>query len=109
MEMPFSNSVGTIDAIAHLDGVEIDLHDALLRPKQLDKESKISLKALAQPRTAGPKKNVLGSLLADGASSELTFLRMLAVAARSMLNGLEVKAMMLQKTLILTRHHRYGQ
>ena len=66
VEMPFGHRIGTIDAVAHLDGVEIDLHDALLRPEEFYQHREINLETFAQPRTARPKEDVLGRLLTDG-------------------------------------------
>ena len=63
MEMLLGNSLGAIDAIAHLDGVEIDLHDALLGPEEFDECSEIDLKTLAHPTAAWPEKDILGGLL----------------------------------------------
>ena len=65
-EVLLSNSLGTIDAIAHLDGVEIDLHDALLGPEEFDEGGEIDLKALAHPAAAWPEEDILGRLLRDG-------------------------------------------
>ena len=63
VEMLLSNGLGPIDAFAHLDGVEIDLHDALLGPEEFDDCGEIDLKALTHPAAAWPKENILGCLL----------------------------------------------
>ena len=39
-----------IHSIAHLDDVEIDLHDAFFRPKGFDQEGEVDFKALTHPR-----------------------------------------------------------
>ena len=41
-EVLLGHGLHAVDAVAHLDGVEIDLHDALLAPKRLDEESAVS-------------------------------------------------------------------
>ncbi len=53
-EMTLGNSVGPIDAVAHLYGVEIDLHDALLAPHYLYETGEIGFKTLSHPRAPRP-------------------------------------------------------
>ena len=48
-EVLLGDCLGTIDAVAHLDAVEIDLHDALLAPYQFDEYGEIDLEALTNP------------------------------------------------------------
>ena len=54
MEVLLGNGLGPIDAIAHLDGVEIDLHDALLGPEEFDECGEIDFKAFTHPTAAWP-------------------------------------------------------
>ena len=98
-EMPLGYGLGTIDAIAHLDGVEVDFHDALLAPHQFDECCEIGLKPFAHPSAAWPQEHVLGRLLADGAGTQLAFV-VLTVALGSLLDGLEVEAMVGEETLV---------
>lgn len=100
-EMVLCNSVGTIDAVAHLDAVQVDFHDALLAPQEFDEAGEIDLEALAHPGTAGPEKNVLGRLLRDGGGSVLALVGVLDVAHGGLLDGFEVKAVVLQEAGIL--------
>ena len=48
-EMLARDGLYTIDARACLNAVEIDLHDALLRPTELNEHSKVGLQTFAQP------------------------------------------------------------
>ena len=66
VEMLLSNGLGSIDAFAHLDGVKIDLHNALLGPEEFDECGEIDLKALTHPAAAWPEKDILGRLLRNG-------------------------------------------
>ena len=109
VEVPLGHGIGSIDAITHLNGVEIDLHDALLAPEEFNKYGEIGLEAFANPRTARPQKDVLGSLLGDGAGTKLAFLRMLPIATGSIFNCFEVEAMMFKETLVLTGHDCHWQ
>ena len=59
VEIDVCHGVGTIDALAHLDGVEIDLHDAFLAPDFLNQKGEISLQALTQPRPVLPQEDVV--------------------------------------------------
>jgi uncharacterized protein YbjT (DUF2867 family) len=52
---------------AELGDVEIDLEDPLLGPKRLDQEGEPDLQSFANRVPAGPEKEVLCRLLADGA------------------------------------------
>ena len=53
-EMLFGHGFHAIDAIAHFDAVQVDFHDALLAPHELNEHGEIRLESLAQPRTSGP-------------------------------------------------------
>ena len=101
VEMILGNGIGTIYPLAHLDGVEIDLDDALLGPQQFDKGGEIDFKPLAHPRAARPEEHVLGGLLTDGRGTQLTLLRMFQIADGGMFDGLIVEAVMHHKTGIL--------
>ncbi len=96
-----------IDAVAHLDAVEVDLHDALLAPYILDEHCEIGLKALAHPAVSRPQKHVLGRLLADGAGAALPA----AAAALEIGAGnlLGVEAVVLEKTVVFAGHDSLGQ
>lgn len=100
-EMVFGHCVGTIDAVAHLDAVQVDLHDALLAPQEFDEAGEIHLEALAYPGAAGPEENVLGRLLRNGGGSVLALVGVLDVAHGGLLDGFEVKAVVLQEAGIL--------
>jgi len=43
------SSLGTVDAIAHFNDVQVNLQDALLTPQQLDEHCKISFKSFTDP------------------------------------------------------------
>ena len=49
IEVDACDRIGAIDALAHLDGIEIDLHDAFLAPNAFNQEREIGFQALAQP------------------------------------------------------------
>ena len=107
IEIDAGHRIGTIDAPPHLDGVEIDLHNALLAPNFLDQEGEIGLQALAQPRPFLPQEHVTGRLLADGACTALS-LAFLGLEL-CFLYLLKVKAAMLQEQVVLAGHHRLRQ
>ena len=107
-EMPLSYSINTIDAIAHLNAVEIDFHDALFAPYQFDKYGEIDLEALTYPRATRPQEHVLGRLLRYGRCAVLTLVGMLNIAHGSLFDGFEVKAMMLLEVSILRGHYGSG-
>ena len=71
VEMIFGTGSYAIDGIAHLDGVEVDFHDALLAPQELDEGCEVDFEAFAGPTAAGPEEPVLGCLLRDGAGTML--------------------------------------
>ena len=96
----------TIDAIAHLYGVEIHLHDALFTPYFLYKESEIGLKAFPYPAVPLPQEHVLGSLLRDGASA--TLFAALEGDEACLQNGFLVEAVMLQEVRVLASDNRCG-
>ena len=64
--MLLCHRLGTVDAIPHLNGVEVDLHDALLRPQQFDEHGEVSLKTFPHPRATRPQEHILRRLLRDG-------------------------------------------
>ena len=109
VEMILGYGIGTIYPLAHLDGVEIDLDDALLGPKQFDEGGEIDFEALAHPRSARPEEHVLGGLLADGRGAEFTLLRMLQIADGGVLDGFIVEAVMLHEAGILGGDDGNGQ
>lgn len=49
VEMFLCYGIGTVDAITHLDRVQIDFHDTLLRPHELNQRGEIDLEALPDP------------------------------------------------------------
>lgn len=49
VEMLFRHGLDAIDAVAHLNGVQVNLHNTLLGPEKLDEEREISFQALADP------------------------------------------------------------
>ena len=106
--MILCHRTGAIDAVAHLNAVQIDFDNALLRPHQFDEGGEIDLETLTQPRTTRPEEHVLGRLLRDGTGSVLRLLRVFHIAHGSLLNGLEVETVMLQEASILRRHHSQG-
>ena len=56
-EMFKSYSLSAIDAVTHLDGVEVDFHDAVFRPERLDKNREIDLEAFTCPRRLRPQEH----------------------------------------------------
>ena len=102
-EMLLGNCFGAINAVPHLDAVEIDFHDALFAPKELDEDGEIRLQSLAKPTHFGPEKDVLGGLLRDSAAATE------ALAGTAFLEGFvdfdEVEAIVVQKALVLACHH----
>ena len=54
MEMTLGYRLGTVDAVAHLNGVEIYLHNPLLGPEYLYEECEIHLKAFTHPTAPWP-------------------------------------------------------
>ena len=109
VEVLLGYGLGPIDAVAHLDGVEIDLHDALLGPEEFDECGEIDLKALAHPAATWPQEDILGRLLRDGGGTQLTLLWMLTVALGCMFNGLVVEAVMIIELAILAGYDGHRQ
>ena len=107
MKIFLCHSFGTIDAIAHLDAIEIHLHDTLLRPKKFDEHGEIDLKTFAHPGRSGPQEDIFGGLLRYGASP--TTLLSIQSLAQGIANGFSVKSIMLHKTLVFATHHRTRQ
>ncbi len=107
-EVVFGASLDAVYAVAHFDGVEINLHDALLAPKQFDEGGEINLETFAHPRPPGPQKNVLGRLLRDGARAIFLGASGCQIALGGGADGLEVETMMKQKAGILAGHHGHG-
>ena len=105
-KMLFGNSLYTIDTVAHLDAVEIDLHDALLAPNELYQYREIGFKTLAHPRTPRPQEDILRRLLTDGTASTHAFA--FHIMHGCLLNGLIIEAMMLQKALVFAGHYCHG-
>lgn len=64
--------LGAIDAVAELDDVEVDLHDAFLAPKALNEKRIIGLDAFAEHGARMRQEGILGGLLADGAAAAET-------------------------------------
>lgn len=106
VEMMLRTSLHAVDAIAHLYGVEIDFHDALLAPHQFDEKGEVCLKPLAHPTAARPQEDILRRLLRDGAATMDS--SAIDVVSCGLLYGVHVEPMMKKKTLILTRHHCHG-
>ena len=108
VEMVFRNCIGTVDSVAHLYGIELDLHYALLAPHYFYKTGEICLKTLAHPCASRPKENIFGCLLTDGACSELRLVLLSTVALCRLLYRLEIKSVVLHETLVLARHNCNG-
>src|SRR5574344_7858 len=109
MEMPLGYCLGTVYAVAHLDGVEINLHYPLLAPHHFDEGSEIYLKTLSHPCATRPQKDVLGSLLGYGTCTQFAFVLFAHIALGSLLDGIKIKTVMLHETRVLACHHRKGQ
>lgn len=63
----------TVDAGAHLNGVEVDFQNTLLGPHEFNQDGEIGFESFADPAAAGPEEYVLGCLLADGAGATFAF------------------------------------
>ena len=72
VEVVLGGAFGTINAFAHLNHVEVNLHNALFRPESLNQEGEIGFHAFAHPRAFGPAEYVFGGLLRDGAAATVT-------------------------------------
>ena len=107
VEVLLSHGLYAIDAWPRLDAVEIDLHDAFLRPEQFDEHGEIGFQALAHPRATRPEKDVLGRLLRDGRCAMCAF-RMAGVMLGGSLDGFEVETVMLGEACILSSHDSHG-
>ena len=105
--MVFGYCIYAIDSVAHLDGVEVDFHNALLAPDELDECGEISLKSFAYPRPARPEEHVLGCLLSDGAGTQFAFAP-LHITLGSLLDGIIVETVVQQKALVLAGHDGHG-
>ena len=81
-----------VNAVAHLYGVEVDLHDSLFTPEEFNEEREVCLQSLSHPRSSRPEEHIFCSLLTDSACTSLSFMSF--VVFNSLLNGIEVKAVM---------------
>ena len=104
-KMLLSYSFGPIDAIPHLNGIQIYLHDAMLVPQEFYQDGEIRFKTLAHPGALWPEKHILGCLLGDGASSAITLSA--GSLGHSIAYLLEIKTSVVKESLILTGHHRH--
>lgn len=88
----------TIDAVAHLDGVEIDFHDAMFGPEGLDEDGEIGFECFACPRGSWPEEHVLSGLLADGTgSSHPTRFFFLF---QGFFDGIDIESVMVEEVLV---------
>ncbi len=110
-EVLVGNSLYPIDAVAHLYGVQVDLHDALLAPHHFYKKGEIGFQSLAQPRASRPQEDVLCRLLRDGAAAAYAFLSR-TVLLGCHLDGLKVEAVVRHEVLVFAGNdgdgHVYG-
>ena len=96
-----------VEVVAHLNAVQVHLHDALLAPNVLNEKGEIGLETLAHPGGRRPEKHVLGRLLTDGAATAKALAHE-ALGSR-FLDALNVEAIVLQEKLVLARHHGQRQ
>lgn len=107
MKVPLGDSFCTVNSVAHLNGVQIDLHYAFFPPNQFDKYGKIGLQTLSQPAGRGPEEDVFGRLLADCASPApaLAFLHFLY----GIIDFGEVESVVVEEALVFTGHDCNGE
>ena len=67
--MQACHGLGPVNSFSHLDGIQVNFQDSLLAPQQFNQESEISLQPFAEPRGAGPEKQVFCRLLGNGAGT----------------------------------------
>ena len=103
-EVPLGHGRRPVDAVAHLDGVEVDLHYALLAPHQLDEGGEVSLQPFPHPCAARPEEHVLGRLLRDGARAHLALALAPDVVLGGLLYGAEVEAVVRKELGVLAGH-----
>jgi len=107
VEEPLRRGFGPIDAGAELGDVQIDLQYPPFRPNALDQHREIRLERLAKITASGPKEQVLGNLLADGAGA--AHLMTVLIQCVSLFDRLHVEAGVFGKFLILRSDHRERQ
>ena len=107
IEVETRHGISAVNPAPHLDGIEINFHDALFAPDFLNQESEISLQAFSQPGTLLPQEHVAGRLLADGARAPLTLA--FPSLKLSFLNLFQVKTAVFKEQIVLARHHRLRQ
>lgn len=96
----------TIDAVAHLHGVEIHFHDPLLAPNKFYQHREICLKTFPHPTVTWPQKHIFGGLLRYGAGAPL--LSSAEGLKSGLVDFLKVETVVLQKACVFARHHRQG-
>jgi len=99
-EIALGTFIGAIGTDAGLGDVEVDLHDPVLAPDQLDQQREPGFQPLAEEAAALPEEGVLGGLLADRRSAAD------ALAAFIVLHGLldrgEIETVMAAEVPVLT-------
>src|SRR5204863_3814287 len=102
MEPVLSRRLRTINTFSHFYAVEVNFHDALFTPHQLDQQCKPGLKPFTDVTSAGPQKYVFGTLLRNSAASPDLF--SFFVRLNSFFNGIEIKTVMFEIISVLTAH-----
>lgn len=105
--MLLSYGFGSIDAVAHLDGIEVDLHDAFLAPDEFDEHGEVGFQPLAHPAWLRPEEHILGRLLTDSAAAAVAFAR--ATFLQSLVYLDEVESVVREEPLVFAGHHSHGQ
>ena len=71
MEIVLRGGLGTVNPRPHFNDIQIDFHDALLRPESLNQKGVVGLKPFADPRASGPAEHILGRLLRYSAAAAM--------------------------------------
>ena len=98
MEIVLSGGFYPINSGAEFNHVGINFQNAVFPPKQFDEGGKVYFQPFSNPTAAGPKENVFGRLLGNGAGPN-GFLVVFVVFV-GVLDGFKVKTVVLVEILV---------
>ena len=99
MEIVLRGGLGTVNPRPHFYDIQIDFHDALLRPESLNQKGVVGLKPFADPRASGPAEHILGRLLRDGAAT--AFPDAVFALLQGHVQGDDIKSVVPQEIVVL--------
>src|SRR5690606_14055776 len=96
----------TVYPFTGLNYIQVHFQDSLLGPEEFNQNGEISLKPFPEVISPGPQKYVFCRLIADGAASFQILPRL--ITFKGLGDSLHIKAVVIQKFLILSGHYSLG-